>query len=51
MFPEVRMRRQRRTQNIRSMVQEIQLNMNDYIYPIFVVEGEDIHAGDLSVFP
>lgn len=42
MFPEVRMRRQRRTQNIRSMVQEIQLNMNDYIYPIFVVEGEDI---------
>ena len=42
MFPEVRMRRLRRTQNIRNMVQEIQLNMNDYIYPIFVIEGEDI---------
>ena len=42
MFPDVRMRRLRRTQNIRNMVQEIQLNMNDYIYPIFVVEGEDI---------
>lgn len=42
MFPEVRMRRLRRTQNIRNMVQEVQLNMNDYIYPIFVIEGEDI---------
>lgn len=42
MFPEVRMRRLRRTQNIRNMVQEVQLNMNDYIYPIFVVEGQDI---------
>lgn len=42
MFPEVRMRRLRRTQNIRKMVQEVQLNMNDYIYPIFVIEGTDI---------
>lgn len=42
MFPEVRMRRLRRTQNIRNMVQEVQLNMNDYIYPIFVIEGRDI---------
>ena len=42
MFPEVRMRRLRKTQNIRNMVQEIQLNMNDYIYPIFVIEGTDI---------
>lgn len=36
------MRRLRKTQNIRNMVQEIQLNMNDYIYPIFVIEGTDI---------
>lgn len=42
MFPETRMRRLRRTQNIRSMVQEIHLNMSDYIYPIFAVEGEDM---------
>lgn len=42
MFPEVRMRRLRRTQNIRNMVQEVQLNMNDYIYPIFVIEGDNI---------
>lgn len=42
MFPEVRMRRLRRKQNIRNMVQEVQLNMNDYIYPIFVIEGQDI---------
>lgn len=42
MFPEVRMRRLRRTQNIRNMVQEVLLNMNDYIYPIFVIEGQDI---------
>ena len=55
MFPEQRMRRLRRTQNIRNMVQEVQLNMNDYIYPIFVVEGHDIksnqiHAGNLPIF-
>lgn len=44
MFPQERMRRLRRTQNIRNMVQEIQLNMNDYIYPIFVIEGDNIKA-------
>ena len=42
MFPQERMRRLRRTQNIRNMVREVQLDMNDYIYPIFVIEGEDI---------
>lgn len=50
MFPEVRMRRLRRTQNIRNMVQEVQLNMNDYIYPIFVIEGEDIKK-EISSMP
>lgn len=49
MFPEVRMRRLRRTQNIRKMVQEVQLNMNDYIYPIFVIEGTDIKNEILSM--
>lgn len=42
MFPENRMRRLRRTENIRNMLQEIHLNIADYIYPIFVVEGTDI---------
>lgn len=50
MFPEVRMRRLRRTQNIRNMMQEVQLNMNDYIYPIFVIEGEDIKK-EISSMP
>lgn len=50
MFPEVRMRRLRRTQNIRNMVQEVQLNMNDYIYPIFVIEGQDI-KNEISSMP
>ncbi|MDO4281451.1 MAG: porphobilinogen synthase [Peptococcaceae bacterium] len=49
MFPETRMRRLRRTPNIRRMVQDIQLNMNDYIYPIFVVEGEDIKKPIVSM--
>lgn len=37
-----RPRRLRRTQALRSMVQETQLTVNDLIYPVFVMEGENI---------
>ena len=37
-----RYRRLRETSAIRDMVRETVLNSNDFIYPIFVVEGENI---------
>lgn len=37
-----RPRRLRRTESLRSMVQENQLTVNDLIYPVFVMEGENI---------
>ncbi len=37
----VRPRRLRRNNSIRSMVQETQLTVNDFIYPLFVMEGEN----------
>lgn len=50
MYPEIRMRRLRKTKEIRSMLKEIHLSMNDYIYPIFVIEGENI-ASPISSMP
>ena len=37
-----RFRRLRRDERIRSMMQETRLHPKDFIYPIFVMEGEDI---------
>lgn len=42
MFPEVRMRRLRRTANIRSLNRETRLHVDDLIYPMFVIEGQGI---------
>ncbi len=41
-FPTVRPRRLRRNQIIRDMVAETTLTINDFVYPIFVIEGKDI---------
>ena len=41
MFPETRLRRFRLNENIRSMVRESRVHVDQLIYPIFVVEGED----------
>lgn len=38
-FPQYRMRRLRRTENIRSMVRENHLQVSDLIYPLFVTGG------------
>ncbi|MEE8359230.1 MAG: porphobilinogen synthase [Candidatus Hydrothermarchaeales archaeon] len=39
MFPEKRLRRLRRTEKLRRMVEETSLSINDLIYPIFVDEN------------
>ncbi|KMY68172.1 delta-aminolevulinic acid dehydratase [Desulfocarbo indianensis] len=41
-FPLVRMRRLRRTPALRDMVAETTLGVNDLIYPMFVVEGQNL---------
>ncbi len=38
----LRPRRLRRTANIRAMVRETDLSVRDFVYPIFVVPGENI---------
>ena len=39
-FPWIRMRRNRRTPALRSLVRETTLSSADFIYPVFVLEGE-----------
>ncbi len=41
-FPDVRMRRLRKNENFRRMVRETRLSVDDLIYPLFVVFGEDV---------
>ncbi|MEO2064887.1 MAG: porphobilinogen synthase [Desulfurobacteriaceae bacterium] len=41
-FPQLRLRRLRKNENIRKMVRETILTPNDFIYPIFVVDGENV---------
>jgi porphobilinogen synthase len=41
MFPETRLRRLRRNQNLRNLLRENSVTMDDLIYPIFVEEGID----------
>ena len=38
-FPQLRMRRLRRTEALRALVRETQVETGDLIYPLFVVEG------------
>lgn len=42
MFPITRSRRLRSCKNIRSMVRETSLSLNDFIYPLFVCEGKGV---------
>jgi porphobilinogen synthase len=41
-FPQLRLRRLRKNENIRRMVRETLLTPDDFIYPIFVVDGENV---------
>ena len=42
-FPTVRLRRLRRTPALRRMVRETTLSVDDFIYPLFVEEGKNLH--------
>lgn len=39
-FPSIRMRRNRRTPWLRRLVQETRMTPNDFIWPVFVIDGE-----------
>jgi len=41
-FPQTRLRRLRRTEAIRALVRENHVNINDLVYPLFIVEGKGI---------
>lgn len=40
-FPQIRMRRSRRSPALRRLVAETELSANDLIYPVFVLEGKN----------
>jgi porphobilinogen synthase len=40
-FPQIRMRRGRRTSALRRLAAETDLSVNDLIYPVFVLDGKD----------
>lgn len=41
-FPTVRLRRLRKNRTIRDMIAETSLSTDDFVYPIFVIEGKSI---------
>ncbi len=41
-FPELRLRRLRRTESLRALVRETKVDIQDLVYPLFVVEGRGI---------
>ena len=41
-FPQLRLRRLRRTEALRTLVRETQVNTGDLIYPFFVIEGSQV---------
>ncbi len=41
-FPRERPRRLRRSENVRALVRETELNTRDFIYPLFIVHGKDV---------
>src|SRR3990170_1757681 len=41
-FPQLRLRRLRRSESLRALVRETRLDVSDLIYPMFVVEGKGI---------
>lgn len=50
MYPEVRMRRLRTSQNLRDMLQETHLLPSNFIHPLFVVHGEGVRE-EISSLP
>jgi len=50
LFPDLRMRRLRKSPAIRSLVRESQLDAGDLIFPLFIVEGKGIKK-EISAMP
>ena len=50
-YPEKRMRRNRRSEFARRLVQENVLTANDFIYPVFVLDEQDAGAGIVEPVP
>ena len=48
-FPQLRLRRLRRTEMLRALVRENRVDTGDLVYPIFVVEGTGIKQGISSM--
>jgi porphobilinogen synthase len=48
-FPELRLRRLRRTEALRSLFQETTLAAGDFIFPLFVVEGTQVKQEIVSL--
>ncbi len=49
-FPEIRLRRLRRTATLRALVRETQVDVADLVYPMFIVEGKGIKQ-EISSMP
>ena len=49
-FPTTRFRRLRRTPALREMFRETTLSVSDFIYPLFIVEGENVR-NEISSMP
>jgi porphobilinogen synthase len=49
-FPRVRPRRLRRTEYVRALVRETELNASDFIYPLFIVHGSQVRE-EISSMP
>ncbi len=41
-FPQIRLRRLRKSEALRALVRETQIDPGDFIYPLFIVEGKGI---------
>jgi porphobilinogen synthase len=49
-FPQIRLRRLRRTERLRELVRENRVDIGDLVYPLFVVEGRGIKQ-EVSAMP
>jgi len=49
-FPQLRLRRLRRSEALRSLIRETEVNVGDLIYPLFVVEGNKMKQ-EISSMP
>ena len=49
-LPTTRMRRLRRTENLRALVRETELNARDFVYPLFIVHGNNVRE-EIAAMP